>query len=31
METGILGLVAAGGGAFMDAMRKQDYVQPLAH
>ena len=26
METGILGLVAAGGGAFMDAMRNQDYV-----
>ena len=26
METGILGLVAAGGGAFMDAMKNQDYV-----
>ena len=25
-ETGILGLIAAGGGAFMDAMRNQDYV-----
>jgi len=26
METGILGLVAAGGGAFMDAMANQDYT-----
>ena len=26
METGILGLVAAGGGQFMDAMANQDYV-----
>ena len=26
METGILGLVAAGGGAFMDAMGNQDYA-----
>ena len=25
-ETGILGLLAAGGGAFMDAMRNQDYA-----
>ena len=25
-ETGILGLLAAGGGAFMDAMRNQDYT-----
>jgi len=25
-ETGILGLVAAGGGAFMDAMKNQDYA-----
>ena len=25
-ETGILGLIAAGGGAFMDAMRNQDYA-----